>query len=711
MSKERAYHRTRFTSGDSYFVKTSFKKLILLVLVSMAYQGIWAQGQDASIQVLSHATKDKIMLRWAADRPLAWKKGNESGYIVERYTVSRNGAAVIPVESTTLTSTPLVPRPLVEWETLATSDDNAAVIAQALYGDDFDVDTMGSVDNIFAVNKELEQRFTFALIAAEQNYEAAKLAGWAFEDNTAKPGEKYLYKIKVNLLENTSYPIKEGSIYASLDFYEALPIPLGFVSIFADGNALLNWNFNLLQKTYSSYILEKSTDGKTFQKVNGQPIFNAQDSKDGEQVSLFYSDSIPNNKTFYYRVKGMTPFGEVGPPSQVESGMGLASLDYTPHILRKTITDGDNVEVEWEFPEEGNTEINGFQLRRANRPEGPYKTVKENIAPLARKTRYTGLGRINYFTVVAMGKNGTEKPSFPTIVQPLDSLPPNPPKELSGQIDTTGVVRLSWKKGEELDLAGYRIFRSNNPAAEFSQITLSVVKANEYLDTVPMANLNKKVYYKLIAEDQRYNTSDFSEPLVLEKPDLIPPSPPVIKNYEASEKGTVVNWVNSSSDDVIAHVLYRKNLAFEEEGWEQLVRIEIEDPTTYVDTDVSPGRPYAYTLVALDATGLESKPTAQIVVNTPKRLYAELVSKFNGVVDRETRRIRLSWKTDEENVSEFLLYRAEEGTSLALYKTIAGDKRSFVDTDLVVSTKYRYALQLVKKDGTQSQFKEIKLTY
>ncbi|MFS4491323.1 hypothetical protein [Maribacter sp. 2308TA10-17] len=696
----------------NHAIQKQAHSLLLASLCFFMFSGYSFAQEEASVQVLAKSASNKIMLRWAANTPFAWKKGNELGYLVERYTVSRNGNAVIPVESTMITSYPLKPKPLEEWETLATSDDNAAVIAQAIYGEGFETSTIGSADNILAMNSQLEQRFTFSLMAAEQNYEAAKLAGWAFEDKSVIAGEKYLYKIRIAIPTDSSLQIKEGSAYASTEFFEELPKPLGFASIFADGNVMLNWDFSLLKQTYSTYLLEKSTDGTNFQQVNGQPIFNAEETKEGKQVSLFYNDSIPNNKKFYYRVKGITPFGEIGPASNVESGMGKDVLDFTPHITRKRIPTDETVEIEWEFSEEGNDKITGFELKRANKAEGPYETVVNNIPSTNRKISYTGLKRINYFVVMALGKNGTQKPSFPAIVQPVDSIPPKTPIELTGTIDTTGIVQLSWKANEELDLSGYRVFRANNPDAEFSQRTLEPNRKNTYIDTLQVKNLNTNIYYKVMAVDQRYNQSELSEMLTIEKPDLIPPSSPVIQNYTSTEEGIQLNWVPSSSEDVTGHTVYRKALASEEERWEEIVVIKIEENTTsYIDAAVIPNQSYAYTIVAKDKTGWESTPSDQLVVKAPKKLFGDYITRFNGIADRELRFIRLSWKAESTNASEFLIYRATGENPLTLYKTVSAEENNFVDTNLVINKMYTYGLRLVEKDGTQSQLKKAKVSY
>src|SRR5690606_23263165 len=161
-----------------------------------------------------------------------------------------------------------------------------------------------------------------------------------------------------------------------------------------------------------------------------------------------------------------------------------------------------------------------FQLRKAISNTGPYTTVIDDIPITTRKISYDGLERVNYFTIAAIGKNGSESESYSTLVQPIDSLPPAAPMGLFGIADTTGIVTLNWDKNTEEDLSGYRLFRSLDPNIEFSEVTNTTFTGEEYLDTVPVANLNKIIYYKLLAEDQRYNRSPFSKVLIVRKPDI-----------------------------------------------------------------------------------------------------------------------------------------------------------------------------------------------
>jgi hypothetical protein len=53
---------------------------------------------------------------------------------------------------------------------------------------------------------------------------------------------------------------------------------------------------------------------------------------------------------------------------------------------------------------------------------------------------------------------GQEALSSPFDVERWDTRPPAAPTDLTGKIDTMGIVRLKWKVNSEKDLWGYRVF-------------------------------------------------------------------------------------------------------------------------------------------------------------------------------------------------------------------------------------------------------------
>tara|TARA_R110000796_G_scaffold250788_2_gene380588 strand:- start:96379 stop:98445 length:2067 start_codon:yes stop_codon:yes gene_type:complete len=683
----------------------------ILIVFGLLSSILQAQ-EKPSVQVIYRTLQDKVMLRWAVNQPLAWKEANEYGFLIERSTISRGGEPVIPIEKKMLVNTPLKPRPLADWETMAIQDQNAAVLAQALYGDSFETTVPNNnLGSIYAINEELEQRFTFALLAAEQNYEAAKLAGWAFEDTTAKSGENYLYSIKVAIPNEIPLLIESGSVYASIDMYEELPSPIGFIGVFEDNSTTLHWNFHLLQHIYTNYVIERSENNQDFNQLNGVPIFSAQESETSNSTSLSYSDSIPNNKIFYYRIKGKTAFGEAGPNSEIVSGKAMQKLGFSPRITQKEIPTDTSAILYWEFDKKGNEMITGFEIRRANTNKGPFEMIKKSIAPTSRKATINGLKRVNYFTIVAVGKNGIESESYSVLIQPIDSTPPSPPKGLKAVMDTMGIIQLNWDKNSEEDLKGYRIFRSNNPDVEFSEVTKTAHLGESFIDTIPIKNLNQKLYFKLKAEDHRYNRSKFSELLVVDKPDVTPPSSPIFITYNITAKGVELTWMPSSSEDVDSHIIFRKNNADPNGLWEQITESKKLTDSLFLDNSINDAGLYAYTIVAKDRVGLESTPTDALTITwNGKETLADDI-KFSGIVDRELRFINLSWKVKKNDIQEYRLYRGIKENNLKLYKTFNGISKGYNDTHLEINTTYTYGLQLVLRGGKTSSIKTINLKY
>ena len=62
------------------------------------------------------------------------------------------------------------------------------------FGESFEVE-MGEgkkdgIEGIINKSQEIDQRFAFALMAADLDFKVAELAGWAYVDKEAKPNEK-----------------------------------------------------------------------------------------------------------------------------------------------------------------------------------------------------------------------------------------------------------------------------------------------------------------------------------------------------------------------------------------------------------------------------------------------------------------------------------------------------------------------------------------
>ncbi|SFD45091.1 hypothetical protein SAMN05518672_1022 [Chitinophaga sp. CF118] len=672
-----------------------------------------------AVMVLAKPQKDAIWLRWAINSPLAWKYANNYGYTIERYTITRGGHALTIPERKLLTPVPVKPHPQPDWKPLTDSSDGAAIIAMALYGESFKSTIeqgKGGMMEIASKATELEERFGYALFACDGNFGLAKFAGLGWVDSTAKQDEKYLYRVFTNI-PAAKMKTDTGAAYVGLKDYQVLPPPLDLSAVFNDRKAMLSWNFTLLKQIYNSYIIERSEGaGKPFVRINAQPLVNANERDSSGPTRIYYVDSLPQNfATYMYRVKGMDAFGEYGAPSDTVTGQGLPSLPYNPRITASDITGSNQVSFGWEFPKEGNALIKSFSIVSAPNVGGPYDTLQANIPASERKwILKKPLQASNYMAVVANGLDGTHAPSFPVLVQPIDSIPPAVPSLLKGKVDTTGRVTIHWPANMEKDLMGYRIFRGTRADAEFIQLTVSPQADTVFYDTVQVNTLHTKIYYKIQAVDQRYNTSKFSDILELTKPDLQAPSAPAFKHYSIEGGKVKLYWINSYEKTVASYQVLRKRKDSVFAVWQVLKDIPNAGAEEDSLTDPIPLRDveYQYTVQSIGANGKISPQATPLTIYIAKDITSISRPKISCKADREEKAIIISWRMEQGDVAQYWLYRAEGDQPPALLQTFTGAKQDYTDSQLRINTIYQYTIKAILKSGQQSQFSVIeKVTY
>lgn len=700
-------------------MKNNIKTFISIVCCFLA--GIYiAQAQQPigdekpAIAVIGSVGKQSIKLRWAPNSPSVWKYANQYGYYIERQTVTRGEEILNPREIVRLTDAPILPKPMMEWESFANENDLAAIAAQALYGTDFEVEMNEGTNGMMSIINQaqmFEQRFTFALYAADLDFEVARYSGLSYVDSSVKENETYLYKI-IPAIPSEKMIVDFGGVFLGLRDYKELPKPVELAAIFKDKHAMLTWNYRLLESEYNSYLLERSADaGLSFQQISEEPITAMTNIEEQNTSRIVYVDSLPqNNKEYQYRVKGISPFGEVGPPSDIVSGKGTKGLYYNPAILNASISeDQKSATIQWEYPEEGMESLSHFEILRANHVKGNFIPIETNLNKNTRQIRVHDLLSINYYSIAAIGLDGTKRVSFPRMVQPDDAIPPADPRNLEGTIDSTGIVRLQWLRNTESDFLGYRVFRANLEGEEFTQITFDPIKENAIVDTIPIKTLVKRIYYKVQAFDKRYNPSGFSEVLMLKRPDIIPPTPPVFSKFKVEEGKVYLEWIPSASEDAVKTIVYRKAQGTDED-WGLVADQNIET-NAFTDTTIADGASYLYTMLTMDDSGLESEPITPITIRTLDQVQKPEISRFNATPEREQQFITLNWSYNESSVSEIVLYKGKEDEKPTLFKVFENGEQRFVDQELQINTNYTYLLQAVYLSGSRSPLKKVTIKY
>ncbi len=715
-----------------------------------------ASDEQHALMITGRSTGASIKLRWAPTSPLAWRRCNESGYVVVRHTLMRNNQ-MLPWEERSI-AVPVTPTPVLPWKTeaqwkpLMERNQYAAIGAQALLGESFELEAGEASGALVNQATEESNRFTFGLFAADHSYEAATAMGLAVEDKNVKANETYLYRV---------YPAKQ--ITAPLDTLvmeggQKIPMDLrtsidtGFFSIspkdkfalpktlevkadFGNRVATISWNKTLFQQFYVSYQVERSEDGLSWQPLRDLP-FVSLDRPGAPSDFMFLIDSLPmNNRPYFYRVSGRTVFDDNGPPSDPVQGMGIDPLpEYFPYIVSVMENEQGRFLIGWDFNVAEESKIAGFRVLRARSDRGAYAPISGAVllSPAARSFTDDAPLPVNYYKIIAYDQYNREMPSFSAMAQLDDETPPAAPVNVRGAVLKDGSMVITWDANKEPDMQGYRVYIANHPNDEFTQITRRTVPTNHFIDTVSLKTLSREIYVQVMAFDFRQNASPFSKMATVLRPDTIAPAPPAFKDLVADEKGVNLTWANSQSKDVLRHELMRR--AKEEQAWEKIAEFSIqqatEKTTRYTDSTGVTGRDYLYQIVAVDNSdlrGLSQTVEARVLDN----FIRPQVTAVEATPDRRNKTVELSWQyTELDKVRLFEIYRATGDEKLKRYRAfspaelMAADEKNTgkkarkgfaykaQDKDLRMNTNYTYSVRAIYHDGGLSPLSEpVKVNY
>jgi fibronectin type 3 domain-containing protein len=647
--------------------------------------------------------RDEIRLRWSPANTGAWSEGIKYGYTLKRYTVMVDKRWQENPDEITLCGD-LKPQPLAGWEDYANKSDYAAVIAQAFYGEDFELSASGNNDIGSIINQanELEQRFSTSVFMAEYDYKAAELAGWAWTDNTAKENERYLYRIYLNRPQRQAGDT--AAVYIGVEDKKELPQPIGLNALAGDKGMMLSWNYSLLSDTYHSYHIERKSGGEPFRQITELPVTALND----QMQAAYYMDSLPDNQTLYtYRITGLTGFGQTGPYSQEVSGKGEKALNCIPYIYSGDFIDKDRAKIYWEFQCEDPGAVSKFSLLGAADIDGQYRPLTDNIRPDKTELEFTLPKARAYVKLQAETRDGTTTESFPFLLRQTDSIPPAVPEGLKVEIDTAGVAHLSWDANREPDLRGYRILRAFTENGEKSSITPGFIPENKYADTLSLNLGNPYVYYSLTAIDQRYNESEPCQAVKAAKPNRKTPDEPVIIGYESVGNNVTVQWVVNPQQGDITYRLVRTC-----SGKPACSGTVFEgDHTTdrFTDQVPGPGR-YTYSLVATDPKGKKSFSPKPLEVEITAGAIPEAITGFSSYGDAAKGYIELSWRRHQE-AKLYRIYKATEKEKMTLWKEVPQTQTRITDEMVYPGNKYTYTILYITNQGRPSKASTITVEY
>ncbi|SHL03138.1 fibronectin type III domain-containing protein [Rhodothermus profundi] len=655
-----------------------------------------------SLAVQAWSDGARVVLRWAPTSYLAWDHGNAVGYHVERVRINPQQPPSEPLAYERLTSQPLRPWSLELWRQRIPNPEarpQAAIAAQMLYGAPAPIQARNPFEAAQLRAAEQENRFSFALFAADLDSLAAEGLGLRYEDAAVEPGATYIYRVFAaaphsSLRLDTAYVVVTVAPTPPATLDVSVEVEPG------DGQLRLCWDPRLAAYAFTAYVVERSEDGQQYQLMTETPLVQIETNATlAENRMLCFTDSTTvNYRRYYYRIYGIDAFARRSRPVEV-TGM---SRDLTPppppvletaeHVREST------VRLRWRL-DNPSPDLAGFFIGISNSPDGPFE-IGEELPPSTREATDSRAisGINNYYIVLAVDTAGNLSSSMPQYVHLIDSIPPAPPTGLVAHVDTTGILTLRWQSNQESDLLGYRVYRANQLDHTFTLATGFPLTDTVFVDTLNLNTLTEAIYYRVVALDRNYNPSDPSEPVRVILPDRVPPVSPLFTRVTPTDSSIILHWIPSSSSDVVRVHLYRKRPR--EIFWTE---IAVLDPAVqqYEDTSVKPERRYYYTLRAEDDAGNLSAPSPPVQARPYVSARRASVTNLRARYDARNRRVVLTWTYQDSTPHWFVIYRGFNEQPLRRYRS-AGRALRFEDLDLIGPGTYRYAVQVYFENGAVS---------
>jgi len=674
--------------------------LTLLFYLFVAPASAPAQTPDTlskpGIRLIARPHGDSITLRWAPTDYLTWSELRRNGVVLER-RISGTG------DWASVTRDRLIAYTIADFETFTDTDDpHIVAVAEAMYGEPTYPADMPSGPMGIAKLKldEQQQRFFLAAVNADLSASAAKSLGWRWTDVGLTPGMPYEYRVRslpstgqptgkfvsnvLRLRSNDNFAF--GTVYA-LEVKEA------------EKKITLRWPAHPNEKRFLAYFLETSDDGLNFTRTKEWPMLKTEPNA-GEDFFAHEIKLEENYQPRHYRLVGINAFAEQTEPSPAVIGQGV---DKTPPLPIPAMQALDNksggFDLDWNLPEVNSPDVQGYVVVRGVNYKGPFHPIHDQVLP-QETISYSDPEPIpwvsNFYAVYTYDTAGNYAMSTPVMAVWEDTEPPAVPEGLTGRIDTFGNVFLMWEPGEEPDLHGYRVYVSHAKDREFLQVTHDIARQNYYFDSTRLQVLNEKIYYRIVALDNNFNPSGYSEILTLKRPDVMPPSAPVITGFSGRGTEVELQWIPSSSGDVSAQEIWRTD----DKGDAQRVTKMGPEAVVFQDTTTKPRRKYSYQVRALDEANLFADSRALVV-------QSGAVSQREGILDLARTQVQgedkeaLRWNTgDRREISGFQLFRQTKTEGLRPLRRL-GTAQFFWPIPASM-TGDSFALQIIYMDGSRS---------
>lgn len=267
------------------------------------------------------------------------------------------------------------------------------------------------------------------------------------------------------------------------------------------------------------------------------------------------------------------------------------------------------------------------------------------------------------------------------------------------------MVQLEWEAIDEADLAGYHIYTSDDPDAEFKRITTELVPKAQH-NYVHENVVVGGHYYAVSTVDIAGNETS-SGMMFTELKDGTPPNAPTGLTSVA-ESGTItLNWESNTEGDLKGYFV-QKSLNDDNNADNSFINVNSTplSETTYTEklsTNIK--NKFVYQIVAMDTSFNRSKPSVNSLAQMPDVIAPKTPVLSNVQIVDET--IKVKWLANADgDLKGYNLYRGIEGDSITFKKVninlIPKTIVEYIDRNIEEGVRYFYQIEAIDQSDNKS---------
>lgn len=634
-------------------------KTLIIIFFSLILINNFVHAQDSYVRAGYSAKENAVVVKWYQDN-------NDFAGGVNVYRKDASGSWV-----------KMNDKPLQRPAKMSKSDGSKG-------------DSLSAVYNYIIYNKptdaeELENyEFTLIMYALlDNNFAYYTTLGYA--DKTAEQGKTYSYKVAY---------LKSGSevelgVSEEVAAGVSTQAPVNAITAIQNMNkVLLNWSPD--NDNYIAYNVYR--DGA---KINKDPVMILDVSSNGKTIDAgnrFSDSTITDGATYSYSYTALDGFGNESSQS-ASVQITVTSTSLPPKPTNITFDGNGNLTLSWKVEPAGN--LAGFSVFRGEDVKSEFVKQNTSLIPVSQTTFIDETAEMNkkYFYYVASETNsGLMNMSSVIAASKSDYSKPMPPQNVTAESDSQ-YVYLKWNKSVSGNVIGYKIFRNiKGRSGEFLLLTPLPVESENYTDTLSAGALNN-FYYSIVAVNQVYLNSDYSDIAEIKLKDVVPPAAPVITDLTVTGNSISIKWIPSFDTDIVGYKVYRS-----EDSVSGFVEVStaIIPSNTYTDNNLSPDKTYYYKISAIDnSQNVSLSDAGQIFVAVGQEevnIPVTITASFN----QQTNAIDLNWNYQSSMpVKGIIVMRRdnEEENSFAVSDVL--NTNNFNDIKIEAPAKYFYSIKLI----------------